>query len=69
MNENNKYELVKFIDKEFELEVAVNPKEETIWMSANQMTILFNRKYINNIFKAEELVFNNNLLICIHSMR
>ena len=32
MNENNKYELVKFIDNEFELEVTVNPKEETIWM-------------------------------------
>lgn len=32
MNENNKYELVKFIDNEFEIEVTVNPKEETIWM-------------------------------------
>ena len=66
MSEENKYELVKFIDGEFELEVNVSPKEDTIWMSANQMAILFNkdektiRKHINNIFKDGELSYDNN---------
>ena len=30
MKQNNKYELVKFIDVELELEVNVSPEEETI---------------------------------------
>jgi len=61
-----KYELVKFIDEEFELEVNVSPKEETIWMTANQMAILFDkdektiRKHINNIFQDGELTYNDN---------
>ena len=44
----------------------VSPKEETIWMTANQMAILFKkdektiRKHINNIFKEGELIFENN---------
>ena len=66
MSEENKYKLVKFIDGEFELEVNVSPKEDTVWMSANQMAILFNkdektiRKHINNIFKDGELIYDNN---------
>ena len=65
-NEEKKYELVKFKDGELEVEVSVSPKEETIWMTANQMALLFNkdektiRKHINNIFKDGELIFNNN---------
>ena len=43
MNKESKYDIVKFIDGEFELEVSVNPKEETIWMSQEQMSILFNK--------------------------
>ena len=39
---NNNYELVKFIDEGFELEVNVSTEEETIWVSANQMANLFN---------------------------
>ena len=66
MSEETKYELVKFIDNELELEVSVSPKEETIWMTANQMALLFNkdektiRKHINNIFKDGELIYNDN---------
>ena len=33
MNKTQNYDIVKFIDGEFELEVSVNPKEETIWMT------------------------------------
>ena len=38
-----KYELVKFIDGEFELEVNVSPSEETIWMTLDEIAILFDR--------------------------
>ena len=38
-----KYELVKFIDGEFELEVNVSPNEETIWMTLDEIAILFER--------------------------
>ena len=66
MEHNNKYELVKYVDGEFELEINVSPKEETIWMTANQMALLFDkdektiRKHINNVFKDGELVYDNN---------
>jgi len=57
-----KYELVKFVDNELELEVNVSPKEETIWMSLDQITLLFERdksvisKHIKNIFFEKELI-------------
>lgn len=35
------YDVVKFKNDEFELDVNVDPKNETIWMSANEMAILF----------------------------
>lgn len=66
MEQNNKYELVKYVDGEFELEINVSPEEETIWMTANQMALLFDkdektiRKHINNVFRDGELVYNNN---------
>ena len=66
MEQNNKYELVKYVDGEFELEINVSPEEETIWMTANQMALLFNkdektiRKHINNVFRDGELVYDNN---------
>ena len=51
-----KYELVKFIDGEFELEVNVSPNEETIWMTLDEIAILFERdrsvigKHIRKIY-------------------
>ena len=61
-----KYEVVNFIDGEFELEVNVSPEEQTIWMSANQIAVLFVkdektiRKHINNIFNNGELIYCDN---------
>ena len=43
MSEENKYELVKFIDGEFELEVNVSPKEDTIWLTQLKMAFLFSK--------------------------
>ena len=45
MEQNNKYELVKYVDGEFELEINVSPKEETIWLTQKQMSQLFDRDY------------------------
>ena len=61
MNEEVKYELVKFVDEGFELEVKVSPKEETIWLSQEQIIVLYHSTkqnvsiHINNILKEGEL--------------
>ena len=57
--DDNKYELVKYVDGEFELEVNVSPKEETVWLTQKQISILFNVSidnislHIKNILKEE----------------
>ena len=59
MIEETKYELVKFIDNELELEVSVSPKEETVWLTQKKMATLFNVSidnislHIKNILKEE----------------
>ena len=64
MSEETKYELVKFIDNELELEVSVSPKEEKIWMSQEQIVKLFNTSkqnislHISNILKSGELEYS-----------
>ena len=67
MKEENKYEVVKFVDGELELEVNVSPNEETIWLSQSQMAVLFDvdrtriTRHINNIFKEHELIEISNV--------
>ena len=41
MNEQKNYELVKFVDGGFELNVNVSPKENTVWLTQKQMSLLF----------------------------
>lgn len=66
MNEE-KYEIVKFVDGELELEVNVSPKEETIWLTQSQMALLFDvdrtriTRHINNIFNENELDEDSNV--------
>ena len=36
-----KYEVVKFIDDNIELDVNIDPYSETIWLTQSQMSILF----------------------------
>lgn len=61
-----KNEIIKFIDGNLTLDVNVSPDQDTVWLSANQMSLLFNRdektirKHINNIFKEDELDKRNN---------
>ena len=39
--EEKKYEVVKFINNEFSLDVHVSPLEDTIWMSIEDMSLLY----------------------------
>ena len=55
------YELIKFKDDGFELDVTVSPSEDTVWLTKEDIALLFDRdrtvisKHINNIYKEEEL--------------
>ena len=64
--EEKKYELIKFEDGDFSLDVNVSPDEDTVWLSANEIALLFERdektvrKHINNVFLEKEVEKNNN---------
>ena len=59
INKEKHYDLIKFEDGDFSLDVKVSPNEDTVWLTANQITILFSRdektirKHINLILKEE----------------
>lgn len=61
-----KNEVIIFENGELRLNVAVSPDKDTVWLSANQMAILFDRdaktirKHINNIFNEKELEQESN---------
>ena len=62
-NEKN-YELIKFEDGDFSLDVNVSPSEETVWLTQKQMALLFNVSidnislHIKNILNEEELTYS-----------
>ena len=55
------FEVVKFKESDFELDVNVSPAEDTVWLTKEQISLLFERersvitKHINNIYKEREL--------------
>lgn len=55
------YELIKFENGNFELEVNVSPEEETVWLNLNEMCLLFGRdksvisRHIRKVFEEKEL--------------
>ena len=59
--EHEKYEIVKFVDNGFELEVNVSPREETVWLTVDQLAQLFGVqvpaivKHVSNIISSGEL--------------
>ena len=61
---NNNYELVKFIDNDFSLDVNVDYKKDTVWLTQKQMSELFDVSvdniglHIKNIFSENELDFS-----------
>lgn len=66
INDEKKYELIKFKDGEFSLDVNVSPNEDTVWLTANEIALLFERdpktirKHINNVFEENEVDINSN---------
>ena len=60
--EQEKYEIVKFVDNGFELEVNVSPAEDTVWLTQDQMAELFQKtkstinEHIKNIYSEEKLL-------------
>ena len=55
------YELIKFENDNVELEVSVSPEEDTVWLSKEQMSLLFDRnrsvisRHIKSIYEEGEL--------------
>lgn len=62
--QNNEIVIFETEDKLVTLPVAI--EHETVWLSANQMAVLFGRdektirKHINNVFSEDEVDKNNN---------
>lgn len=67
MNEEQKYEIVKFEDDKVELDVNVSPKEDTVWLSLEQISRLYQRdksvisRHIKKIYIDEELDYNSTV--------
>jgi len=61
------YDIVRFRDGSFELEINVSPKEETVWLSKNDIALLFERdrsvisRHIRNVFKEHECDEKSNV--------
>ena len=65
--QKNKYELIKFVDGDFSLDVNVSPEEDTVWLTQNDMALLFEvdrtriTRHIQNIFEELELDEKSNV--------
>lgn len=66
MGDANRNEIVLFEDGELLLEVNVIPEQDTVWLTSNQMSVLYNRdektirKHVNKIFRDGELDRESN---------
>ena len=56
-----KYEIVRFTDSSLSLDVTVSPEEETVWLTQDQIAVLFGKsrpvisRHIAKIFSDKEL--------------
>lgn len=61
MIQQEKYDLIKFIDGNFSLDVNVSPNEDTVWLTQSDIALLFGKdrktinRHIQNILKELEL--------------
>ena len=58
-----KYELVKFVNDNLELEINISPKEETIWMNKEQIALFFFDRDRTVISRHIKKLFNDGELI------
>ena len=60
----NHYEVVKFVNEQFELDVRADKEKETVWLTQKEMAYLFNVStdniglHIKNILKDNELDYS-----------
>ena len=63
----NKLQMVKFTDNDFELDVRADSEKETVWLTQEEIALLFNTArstityHINKIFSSEELDKNTSV--------
>ena len=63
----DKFDLVRFTDNDFELDVRADSKNETVWLTQEEIAILFDASrstvtyHINNIFSSNELEENTSV--------
>ena len=63
--EKNKFELVRFTDNGFELDVRADSKNETVWLTQDEMALLFKTdrtrivRHVANIYSDGELDMNS----------
>ena len=66
-NKEKRYDLIKFEDGVFSLDVKVSPGEDTVWLTQVEIATLFNKarttitEHINNIFTSKELDMNTSV--------
>ena len=67
MKKDKKFDLVRFTDNDFELDVRADSENETVWLTQDEMGLLFDvdrtriTRHINNIIKDEELNEKSNV--------
>ena len=65
--EKDKFDLVRFTDNDFELDVRADSENETVWLTQDEMGLLFDvdrtriTRHINNIIKDGELNKKSNV--------
>ena len=63
----DKFDLVRFTDNDFELDVRADSENETVWLTQEEIAILFDASrstvtyHINNIFSSNELEENTSV--------
>ena len=66
-NKEKSYELIKFEDGDFSLDVKVSPKEDTVWLTQKEIAQLYDvdrtriTRHINNVFDDAELDYKSNV--------
>lgn len=61
MREEMGFDVVKFVENGLEIDVNVSPNEDTVWLTKEQIALLFGRdrsvisRHIINIYKEGEL--------------
>ena len=59
-----KNEIVLFTDGDVNIEVQINPEQETVWLTQKQMEVLFDVKHATAVSYTHLDVYKRQLLCC-----